>query len=84
MAAKSFQLGTDDELQAASSLASLHLRDGVGIGNTGHMEDNPEPNAALPAITSPPPDQSQQQAEIAPPADQGKIKSTVSRVWMHD
>ncbi|XP_043986407.1 phosphatidylinositol 3-kinase regulatory subunit gamma-like isoform X3 [Gambusia affinis] len=70
MAAKSFQLGTDDELQAASSLASLHLRDGVGIGNTGHMEDNPEPNAALPAITSPPPDQSQQQAEIAPPADQ--------------
>ncbi|XP_054912845.1 phosphatidylinositol 3-kinase regulatory subunit gamma-like isoform X1 [Poeciliopsis prolifica] len=70
MAAESFQLGTDDEHQAASSLASLHLRDGIGIGNTGHMKDNPEPDAALPAITSPPPDQSQQRAEIAPPADQ--------------
>ncbi|KAM4574070.1 phosphatidylinositol 3-kinase regulatory subunit gamma-like isoform 1-T3 [Fundulus diaphanus] len=70
MAAESFQLGTDDELRAASSLASLHLRDGVGIGNTIHMEDNPGPDPALPAITSSPLNQSQQQADIAPPAHQ--------------
>ncbi|XP_038157867.1 phosphatidylinositol 3-kinase regulatory subunit gamma-like isoform X3 [Cyprinodon tularosa] len=71
MAAEHFQLGTDEELQAASSLASLHLRDGFGIRNPTNMDENPEPDPALPAITSSPLSQSQQHAEIAPQADQG-------------
>ncbi|MED6291260.1 hypothetical protein CHARACLAT_021687, partial [Characodon lateralis] len=72
MAAESFHLRTDDELQGATSLASLHLRDDVGIRNenTSNMEDIPEPNPALPMITSSPPNQSQQEPEIDTPADQ--------------
>ncbi|XP_038157866.1 phosphatidylinositol 3-kinase regulatory subunit gamma-like isoform X2 [Cyprinodon tularosa] len=73
MAAEHFQLGTDEELQAASSLASLHLRDGFGIRNPTNMDENPEPDPALPAITSSPLSQSQQHAEIAPQADQVDI-----------
>ncbi|XP_015235776.1 PREDICTED: phosphatidylinositol 3-kinase regulatory subunit gamma-like isoform X2 [Cyprinodon variegatus] len=73
MAAEHFQLGTDEELQAASSLASLHLRDGFGIRNPTNMDENPEPDPALPAITSSPLSQSQQHVKIAPQADQVDI-----------